>query len=326
MNNWLATKDIELPLYQSILFTVSTCELDNYLASRSKLKAEDVCLTLRVYADDRWVVQLERHDSLYCVQWSPNSNLQVDSQQLKYRRLIPWPALESPEDFPLLIQKIEESVGVKFIKHIDVSLFEGMEQHLKTNSKLVKWLETGVETIGTNMTNKSQEEGDPLLQELLDEDTRQHVPADKYKIPEIEEELIEFKDFNFKLSIIQELMYFQEVLKPKFDLYEFADWYQERRITIEEEGYDFIPEVTQYFQEVPIPKSLAKYVTELSQDRGNDIYLRMFRFGDGEGDEFDIESAEDAKHFPNLKKVTLCYANKNVLKQFKKLGIEIVDF
>ncbi|WP_375580434.1 hypothetical protein ABWH96_05195 [Marivirga tractuosa] len=321
MNNFLATKDITLPSYQSIVFTVSTCEIDNWLYSRNKLKAEDVCLTLRVSADDSWLVQLDRHDGLYCVQWRPNNNLQVESQQLKYRRLIPWPPVESPEDFPQLIRKIEQSLGIKFIKHANVSLFESMEQHLSTESKLVKWLKTGTETVGTNMTSKPKAESDHISQDSVD-DRVCTVPNDKYQIPEIKEELIEFKDFNFKLSVIQELMYFQEVLKPKFDLYEFVDWYQERRIDIEKEGYDFIPEVTRYFQELPIPKSLAKYVTNLSQDGSDDIYFSMLRFHDGEGDEFDIESAEDAKHFPNLKKVSLCYAKKSVFKEFQILGIK----
>ena len=212
------------------------------------------------------------------------------------------------------------------MKHVDVSYFDGLENHLNTDSKLVKWLKTGVETRGTHMSSNTKENLGQMLQELLDEDRRQYMPADQYTIPKIREELIDFKDFNFELSIIQELMYFQEYLKPKFDLSEFADWYQERRINIEEEGYDFIPEVTQYFQKLPIPKSLAKYVTEINQDGGNDIYFNLLHFHDGEGDGFDIESTEDAKHFPNLKKVTLCYAKADTKEQFKTLGIEVIEF
>jgi len=147
------------------------------------------------------------------------------------------------------------------------------------------------------------------------------TPKDKYLIKKPNEDIIDFKDFGFKLSIIQVLMYDKELLKPKFDLYEFVKWYSKRDIDIEKEGYGPIPEVTQYFKDLPIPKSLAKEVTEIYQDGGDKIYLQLLRFGDGTENYWDIESVEDAKHFPNLKKATLCYAKDNVLEDFKNLGI-----
>ena len=147
------------------------------------------------------------------------------------------------------------------------------------------------------------------------------IPKDKYLIKKPNEEIIKFKDFGFKISIIQVLMYEKELLKPKFDLYEFVKWYPNRKIDIEEEGYNPIPEVTQYFKDLPIPKSLAKEVTEIYQDGGDKIYLQLLRFGDGTENYWDIESVEDTKHFPNLKKAILCYAKENVLEDFKNLGI-----
>lgn len=151
---------------------------------------------------------------------------------------------------------------------------------------------------------------------------KEKIPKDKYAIIQPQGPIIQFKDLNLKLCIIEELMYTQELIAPKFDLYEFAEWYQERKIDIEEEGYDFIPEVTQYFKELSIEKKHAALITELFQDGGNDIYLNMLRFGGGDVDVFDIESAADAIHFPNLKKVTLCYAKEPVLDEFKEMGIE----
>lgn len=43
--------------------------------------------------------------------------------------------------------------------------------------------------------------------------------------------------------------------------------------------------------------------------------LQLLRFGNGDEDYWDIESIEDAKHFPNLKKVVLCYAKDKALRR-----------
>ncbi len=150
----------------------------------------------------------------------------------------------------------------------------------------------------------------------------QKIPKDKYAIKEVNEELIEFSDFGFKLSIIQELMYTKEILEPKFDLFEFVIWYTQRDIDLEKEGYEPIPEVTQYFKDLPIPKKFATEITEIYQDGGNEIYMQLLRFGEGWEDYWDIENAKDAKHFPNLKKTILCYAKENVLNELNDMGIK----
>ena len=150
----------------------------------------------------------------------------------------------------------------------------------------------------------------------------EEIPKDKYDNKPLGKDVIEFKDFNFKLAIIQILMYEKELLKPKFDLYEFVKWYDKRAINIEEEGNELIPEVTQYFKDLPIPKKLATEVTEIYQDGGDAIYLQMLRFGEGSEDYFDIKSAEDTKNFPNLKKAVLCYAKENVFDEFNQMGIK----
>ncbi|WP_438712087.1 DUF6892 domain-containing protein [Aquimarina muelleri] len=150
----------------------------------------------------------------------------------------------------------------------------------------------------------------------------QKIPKDKYTIKEVNEELIEFSDFGFKLSIIQELMYTKEILEPKFDLFEFVIWYTKRDIDLEKEGYEPIPEVTQYFKDLPIPKKNATEITEIYQDGGNEIYMQLLRFGEGWEGYWDIENAKDAKHFPNLKKAILCYAKENVLNELNDMGIK----
>ena len=148
------------------------------------------------------------------------------------------------------------------------------------------------------------------------------IPEDKYLIKELNEELIEFSDFGFKLSIIQELMYNKELIQPKFDLFEFVVWYTKRDIDLEEEGYEPIPEVTQYFKDLPIPKKYASAITEIYQDGGNDIYMQLLRFGEGWEDYWDIEFIDDVKQFPNLKKAVLCYAKNNIVDEMNKIGIK----
>jgi hypothetical protein len=130
---------------------------------------------------------------------------------------------------------------------------------------------------------------------------------DRYKFTPIAGEKIEFKDFNFKLAVIQVLMYEKELIKPAFDIFEFAKRYRGREIDVDKEGYDIIPEVREYFEKLEIDKKYAGEITEIIQDGGNDIYMNMIAFWSGEDDVFNIRSFEDTVHFKNLKKVELFY-------------------
>ncbi|WP_291869372.1 hypothetical protein [Maribacter sp.] len=192
--------------------------------------------------------------------------------------------------------------------------FENKSLSLSKNKKMV---------LGKFYINKiaidHQELAISLVQNL---DYKEPISKDKYLIKELKEEQIKFIDFGFKLAVIQELMYNQELLKPKFNLQEFVEWYDRRKINLDEEGYNPIAEVTQYFKNLPIPKSMAKEVTEIQQDGGNDIYLNLLRFGEGDEDYWDIEIVQDAQSFPNLKKTILCYAKKNVSDELNKLGVK----
>lgn len=77
---------------------------------------------------------------------------------------------------------------------------------------------------------------------------------------------IEFKDFNFKLVVIQQLMYERELITPKFDAYDFAASYKERAIEIDEEGYEIIPEIKDYFEKLEVDEKYAAEITEIYQD------------------------------------------------------------
>ncbi|RAJ79024.1 hypothetical protein CLV59_10684 [Chitinophaga dinghuensis] len=135
------------------------------------------------------------------------------------------------------------------------------------------------------------------------------VYSDKYAFKPIEGEKMEFTDFNFKLAVIQQLMYVKNLLQPVFDLYEFVENYQPRKINVEKEGYAFIPEVTAYFESLEIDRKFADEITEIQQDGGDDIYLNMLRFWSGEDDTFNIQNFEDVRHFKNLQSMNLFYAD-----------------
>lgn len=135
-------------------------------------------------------------------------------------------------------------------------------------------------------------------------------------------EVAKFKDFNFKLAVVQRLMYEQGILTPRFDVYDFVKGYAARHIDIEEEGYDIIPEVRQYFEALEIPVDILPHITEIDQDGGDEIYGQLYPFWDGEDDTFNIQSAEDAALLPNLKSVTLFYDDDGrILEDFRQRGI-----
>ena len=160
-------------------------------------------------------------------------------------------------------------------------------------------------------------------------DSSKEKDPSKWAFPLTEEKCVQFKSFNFKLAVVQELMYVQEVLKPKFDVYDFCENYTKRDIDPEEYYFEIIPEVKKWFKDLPIPASLASLVTELYFDGGNEIYAQLIPFWDGESDDFDIESLteEDIRQFPNLKTIdgTAILMSEKVKNFCKEKGISLAN-
>jgi len=138
----------------------------------------------------------------------------------------------------------------------------------------------------------------------------------------MENSVTKFHDFNFKLAVIQELMYNQGILKPKFDLDEFIETYKDREINPEDHEYEVIPEVKTYFENFAIPKEMLNKVEEIYQDGGDDIYMNTVGIWDGEDDLFNITSTKDLELVPNLKKITLFYDEEGMEDKFLDLGID----
>lgn len=154
---------------------------------------------------------------------------------------------------------------------------------------------------------------------------RQQKSSAQVKVPSKPDpaaDAAEFADLNFKLLVLQVLMYEKELLTPAFDLYRFLDEFSDRIIDIREEGYAPIPEVLAYFAEVPVPRALLDEVVELDQDGGNDIYMEIAPLWGGDDGSFDIADFADVDLLPNLRTMRLTGVDEETLAQLRKKGID----
>ena len=139
-----------------------------------------------------------------------------------------------------------------------------------------------------------------------------------------EKEYLEFDNFNFKLAIIQELMYDINVLQPEFDIYEFAKEYKGEEIDTESETV--IEPALEYFKNLQIPKSLAKEVGSFYMDGGNEVYMNIIPLWDGEDGFFDLNnvSLAELRQFPNLTEATILTDDFDKIKKiFDAAGIKV---
>ena len=147
---------------------------------------------------------------------------------------------------------------------------------------------------------------------------------ESYKLKETDEELLHFDNINFKLTIIQVLMYDLRVLKPYFDIYDFAEEFSEEEI--DTESMEIIQPALEYMMNLPIPKKYAEQVQEIYMDGGNEIYLNLIPQWDGEDDGFDLNevSLKELQQFPNLKQATIISSNfEHVKEMFDKQGVQV---
>lgn len=150
-------------------------------------------------------------------------------------------------------------------------------------------------------------------------------PSDKFKLPCAVGETLAFKNFNFKIAVMNELMYEKALLEPKFDVFEYCE---ERGI---DPYADFgaLPQAKKWFKDYPVPADLAEQVSELYLDGGNEIYLQIAPDWDGEDELFDIKNIDAAELAPliNLKKIetTGIGISKKARKACADACITVVD-
>lgn len=147
---------------------------------------------------------------------------------------------------------------------------------------------------------------------------------ESYKLKETDEEVLRFDNINFKLTIIQVLMYDLLVLKPYFDIYDFAEEFSEEEI--DTESIEIIQPALEYMMNLPIPKKYAEKVQEIDMDGGNEIYMNLIPQWDGEDETFDLNEVgvEELRQFPNLEEATIMSSNfKQVKAVFDEAGIDV---
>ena len=137
-------------------------------------------------------------------------------------------------------------------------------------------------------------------------------------------DILHFDTLNFKLAIIQVLMYDLHLLQPEFNLYAFSEQYHGEKIDTDSDT--IIEPVLNFFKEMEIPKKLAPYVEMLYMDGGNDLYMNIIPQWDGEDDSFDLNkiTLAELQQFPNLKKANLMSSNFDKVKEvFDVANIEV---
>lgn len=149
-----------------------------------------------------------------------------------------------------------------------------------------------------------------------------------YDLKKPKEPLLHFDSYQFKLLVMEELMYKKDLLSPKFDIYDYAEKNPKREIDVDSEGYEAIPEAKKWFKDYPIPDKLASEITELTWDGGLEVFRQIYPFWDGEDDFFDIKklSEDEVKQFVNLRKVNVGAGfSKKAIQVLKDLSIEVGD-
>ncbi|GAB3291510.1 DUF6892 domain-containing protein [Pseudoclavibacter terrae] len=130
-------------------------------------------------------------------------------------------------------------------------------------------------------------------------------PSGKWKLPVLEEPTLSLKSFPFRLAILNELMFVQRVLGPRFNVYDFAQDRGAKNFDPDEYYDTMIPSVRAWLRGYPIPARVAGKVEQLVLDGGNEIYAQLIPRWDGEDSSFDITTItdHDLEPFTNLRRV-----------------------
>lgn len=138
-----------------VSYSVCSVDLTNepteyWFFKRNQLRPESLMLDLNIPSNGNWLVNLSRHDGLFNIQWRANDDLRIESQQLRYRKLIRWPRLHSLMDFPLLVGQLEQSLEVRFLRHANFAARLLEPEALAWNTSIRQWLSPCADTFGWN--------------------------------------------------------------------------------------------------------------------------------------------------------------------------------
>ena len=190
------------------------------------------------------------------------------------------------------------------------------DRHRVGDFNLILWT-----PYGTNFNGITETITDTLSISYFPEIKRER---ESYKLKTTDGEVLHFDNINFKLAIIQVLMYDLEVLKPIFNIFDFAE--EASELNIDTESMEIIQPALEYMMNLPIPKKYAEQVQEIYMDGGNEIYMNLIPQWDGEDDSFDLNemSLKELQQFPNLKQATIISSNfEHVKETFDMQGVQV---
>ncbi|MFB8031590.1 hypothetical protein ACFC5Z_01255 [Streptomyces sp. NPDC056004] len=117
-----------------------------------------------------------------------------------------------------------------------------------------------------------------------------------------------FRDFNFKLLVIEKLMYEDETLTPAFSIDEClrAKGIADAQLYAFDNdlAYTVLDESRAYFEALEISEELLATVETLLIDGGHQVYYECSPVWDGEDDLFDVGSLDDLDLLPNLRRIS----------------------
>ncbi|MET9656847.1 hypothetical protein [Streptomyces sp. NPDC006510] len=116
-----------------------------------------------------------------------------------------------------------------------------------------------------------------------------------------------FRDFNFKLLVIEKLMYQDKTLTPAFSIDEClrAKGIEDAQLYAFDNDLDYtvLDEARAHFEALEISEELLATVDTLLIDGGLQVYYECSPVWDGEDDLFDVGSLDDLDLLPNLRRL-----------------------
>ncbi|NAS18144.1 DUF6892 domain-containing protein [Clostridium butyricum] len=129
-----------------------------------------------------------------------------------------------------------------------------------------------------------------------------------------------FEDFGFKLVVINSLLEKETSFSNKLE--EMNEKYV---AVYEGDGFECIPEMVEFFENLNLTKEDLALVKELCFDGGEEIYFMIMPEYDGESDAFDVKSIGGFEKLPNLRQVEyIAMCSEELIDEFKEKGIEII--
>ncbi len=123
-----------------------------------------------------------------------------------------------------------------------------------------------------------------------------------------------FEDFGFKLVVINSLLEKETSFSNKLE--EMNEKYV---AVYEGDGFECIPEMVEFFENLNLTKEDLALVTELCFDGGEEIYFMIMPEYDGESDEFDVKSIGGFEKLPNLRQVEyIAMCSEELIDEFKE--------